>query len=377
MISAQRIEWNGMESLEFDLITCLSFDSDNGNTPSFLNQDGIYTEHYDGRRTIHRAKTNEYFTPTFTFVKEGSGDFTIEEQRRILSWLSIETPGWLNVYHDDSNVLSYRCFGTWEEIELYKLGNGRVVGYVVSFASSHPYAWSRKLIYPEVYATVEEINNNDETNDYLVVSGTKPFTITCDSDEYNKLLYPKVTIVFDEKNIKLPVTTDPQDENYVMIPNVLYSYNNNLYININKGDIEDQGKYSVSSEELDDSTPASEKLLGQHYYFPKDRTVRKVVKGEKVPYVWKTVSIVGAAVEINNTTVSKKAIVSGGALGETVVLDGTNKIISGVKGTVTRIVGDNFNWEWIPLAYGDNNITVTGNCKIKFEWIEPRKVGSL
>ena len=175
MISAQRIEWQGLDSLNFDLITCLSFEDENGNASSFLNQDGIYTEHYDGHRTIYRAKTNEYFNPTFTFLKSDFGDFTMEEQRRVLSWLSSEKPGWLNVYHDDSNVLSYRCFGTWESIELYKLGSGRVVGYVVSFASSHPYAWSHKFTYPEVYNTIEEISANDETNDYLVVSGTETF----------------------------------------------------------------------------------------------------------------------------------------------------------------------------------------------------------
>ena len=58
-------------------------------------------------------------------------------------------------------------------------------------------------------------------------------------------------------------------------------------------------------------------------------------------------------------------------------LDGTNKVISGNNYSKTRIIGDGFNWEWIPFAYGENNLTVMGNCKIKFEWLEPRKVGSM
>ena len=79
----------------------------------------------------------------------------------------------------------------------------------------------------------------------------------------------------------------------------------------------------------------------------------------------------------DGVTTTKEAIIAGGAMDEVVVLDGTNKLISGTKGATARIVGDHFNWEWIPFVYGENNITVSGNCTIKFEWLEPRKVGSL
>ena len=429
MISAQRIEWANLDSREFDLVTCFSFDSDDGNTPSFLNQDGIYTEHYDGHRTVHRAKKNEFFNPTFTLIKDGFGDFTIEEQRKVLSWLSIEKPGWLNVYHDDSNVVSYRCFGTWESIELYKLGNGRVVGYVVSFASSHAHAWSHKFVYPDHRTSMEEISDNDETNDYLTVSESQTFTITCDTDEYNKPLYPKVTVVFKGKNKYFSIDVNPLKElTYSMVPNVIYSWfeeyrratgeengkeyysdmagtkanpqpteptqiangeyyikvdQTHLYVNLNG--IEHNGRYAVKVVSANTTADAST-MDYKYYYFPNEdmikTTVSQIIDGQ-LKYSWEPVAKIGMAVKISNTYISdgvsttKEAIIAGGTMDETIVLDGTNKIISGAKGVSTRIIGDHFNWEWIPLVYGENTITVSGNCTIKFEWIEPRKVGSL
>ena len=70
MISAHRLFLNGFSTEDFDVIPYLSFDGDDGATPSYLNQDGVYTEHYDGHRTIHRAKYNEVLTPRFTLIKK-------------------------------------------------------------------------------------------------------------------------------------------------------------------------------------------------------------------------------------------------------------------------------------------------------------------
>lgn len=390
MIDAHKIVYNNLSSEEFDVTLHLSFDSDNGATSSFLNREGVYTEHYDGHRTIHRAKYNEALTPRFTLIKNDYGDFDATENRRILSWLTTsEKPGWLEVYKDDSNVVEWRIFGCVTSVEQYKLGNGRIVGYEFEVESSHPYAWSRKFVYPEVYEGIEEINTNDETNDYLTVSGTKSFTITCNTDEYNRPLYPKVTITFSGKNEYFPISVNPIEENtYNMVPNVVYSWVDkeniqHLYVNLNG--VEDNGRYSIQAL-LGSPEPNGTFTDYDYYYFVDDGYIKKLTSttnNDVASYSWKPVAKVGMAVRISNTYTSngtvftKEAIVAGGTLDETIILDGTNKIISGAKGATTRIIGDNFNFEWIPFVYGDNNITVDGNCTIKFEWLEPRKVGSL
>ena len=426
MISAHRLIFNGFSTEDFDVIPYLSFDSADGATPTFLSAKGVYTEHYDGHRTIHRAKYNEAFTPRFTLIKKDESDFDATENRKILSWLTAsDKPGFLEVYKDDSNVLEWKVFGCITTVEQYKLGNGRIIGYEFEIESSHPYAWSRKFTYPEVYSNTEEIGNNDETNDYLTVSGDKTFTITCNTDEYNKPLYPKVTINFKGKNEYFPIDVNPLEEKtYPMVPNVIYSWleeyrkateykegtiyysdkngtkaspqpastaeiiggnyyiyvhQQHLYVNLNG--TEDNGRYVIQklgSNEINQDNPPTD-----YAYYLIGGYINKLSIDEKKVYVWKPVVKIGMAVKINNTytfngtPITKEAIIAGGTMDETIVLDGTNKIISGTKGSTTRIIGDEFNFEWIPFVYGENNITVSGNCTIKFEWLEPRKVGSL
>lgn len=428
MTSPYKIKWAGMSSLDFDVWTELSFDEDSGQTSTFLNRENITTEHYDGKRTIHRSKYQEVLSPTITFIKQDYENFDFDENRKILSWLtSRENPGFLEIFHDDSEVVSYRLFGNWIEIEQYKLGNGRVVGYVATFESTHPYAWSRKFTYPEVHVDIAEISNNNEENDYLTVSGKQSIKITCNSDEYNKLLFPKVTIIFDDGIIYFPVESNPQDAPDKMIPNVIYKWHeeyrkatsyqedfvyysdtkgtladpqpssateignrtyyikvsqDHLYININQGDQSDQGKVEILNTYASE-TPPSNLLAEGYYYFSTDQTVRKIVKDDKNNLLWKIVSHVGAAVKIDNDytlngePVKKEVIIAGGALGETVILNGANKIISSTNNNQLNTIGDDFNWEWPSFVAGDNTLAVTGNCKIKFEWLEPRKVGSL
>ena len=379
MIDAHRLIFNQFSTEDFDVTPHVSFDGDNGATETFLNREGVYTEHYDGHRTIHRAKYNGALTPRFTLVKEDFSDFDEAQNRKILSWLTAsDKPHWLEVYKDDSNVLSWRVFGCITSVEQYKLGNGSVVGYEFEIEGSHPYAFSHKFTYPEVRETFEEVGTNDETNDYLVISEPTTFTITCTSDEYNKVLFPKVTIVFGD-NIYVPIDQDPTILPYEMMPNVIYSFNNNYYINIPesgyKGTIA-----GIFSADISEQT-SNESTVGQYYYYPDGRAIYKSVHNGS-NYVWELVGHVGAGIEIKNDYIlngeekHSKTILVGNTKEEEIVLDGTNNVISSTI-TPFRIIGDDFNWEWLPLAEGTNTISVTGNCKIKFEWIEPRKVGSL
>ena len=387
MIDAHRIVYNNLDSLDLDLTAHLSFDNESGASSSFLNREAISTEVYDGsRQRIHGSKYTDSATPRFTLIKQDFQDFTPEENRRVLSWLtSNDKPSWLEVYQDDSNVLSYKYFCVPTTVEQYKMSNGRVVGYEFEIFSDAPHAWSHKFIYPEVHTTTEELSNNDETNDYLQVYGTKDFTITCNTDEYNKLIYPKVTITFKGENEYFPTDVNPLEDNtYPMVPNVIYLWEDengveHLYVSLNG--VEDNGRYAIQklgSTQISQNNPPTD-----YAYYLIDGYINKLSTDENNTYIWKQIVKVGRAVKISNTytlngtSTTKETIIAGGTMDEVIVLDGANKIISGTKSVSTRIIGDDFKWEWISLAYGENNITVIGNCTIKFEWIEPRKVGSL
>ena len=363
MISAHRLIFNGFSTEDFDLVPYLSFDEDSGATPTFLSAEGVYTEHYDGHRTIHRAKYNEAFTPRFTLIKKDESDFDATENRKILSWITAsEKPGFLEVYKDDSNVLEWQIFGCITSVEQYKLGNGRIVGYEFEMESSHPYAWSRKM------EITKEINI------------PTPLTITNNSDEYLKPIYPTVTIKFSDTNIYLPIVDDPMSNNYVMIPNVIYKWNDGYYINL----VSEGQKIKLPDPAISmEGTIASGDSLDKYYYFIQDGVIAKGIKTNDNKYAWQIITEVGVAIQIENKTMGISTIVTGAAIGETIILDGANKVISSyikVNGALvqnTKIIGNHFNWKWLPLSYGENNIVVTGNCEIKIEWLEPRKVGNL
>lgn len=376
MINAHRLIFNGFSTEDFDVTPHLSFGGDSGATPSFLNREGVYTEHYDGHRTIHRSKFNEALTPRFTLIKNDFSDFDAAENRKVLSWLTAsDKPGWLEVYEDDSNVLSWRVFGCITSVEQYKLGNGRVVGYEFEIESTHPYAWSRLLRYPA------DPDNLEEIADYLQISEPTTFTITCNSDEYNKLLYPKVTIQFNDTSLYVTVNDNPTVDAYKMMPNVIYIYDKKYYVSIdgNKHQISSVFSGSVKDQTSDENT------VNKYYYCSSDKTIYKSIvinEEDSARYDWESIAKVGAGVQIENSytlngeTKHNKTTVIGGTLNEEIVFDGANKILSSSVEPM-RIIGDDFNWVWPAFSAGENTFTITGNCKVKFEWIEPRKVGSL
>lgn len=181
MISPHRIKYRGIESAELnilDLIMCVAFDSDNGETSTFLSREAVASETYDGRyKKVHGYKYSESFSPKFTFMKKDFGNFTIEEVRQVIKWLtSTDTTALLDVYYDDSNVVSWSAIGGWTEISTYKLANNRTVGIVATFEAVTPYALS------DLYTVTKTITAVDNK-----------ITINIDTDD-NKPVYPRIII---------------------------------------------------------------------------------------------------------------------------------------------------------------------------------------
>lgn len=273
MVSPHRIRYSGIFSNELnipDLITCVAFDSDSGEVNSFLSREAVASESYDGRyKRIHNMKYTETFSPKFTFTKSNFGDFSQDEVRATLKWLTQkDTTALLEVYYDDSNVVSWASIGGFVELSLRKLANNRTVAITATWDSISPFAMS------DLYTVTKTITEADNK-----------ITINIDTDD-NKPVYPRVTIQTNGNNIKF----------------------------INKHTDFFNASKSYNSLEL-----------------------------------------------TNN------------ASDETVTIDGANKII---KTSLTRrIFGDDFNWVWLELYDGKNEITVDRNCDVKLEWREVRKVG--
>lgn len=319
MISPYKIGWAGYTSIDMDTYTGLSFDSDNGNTNSFLNREAIVSESYNGAfKRAHAYRWSETLSPTITFIKENYGDFSPEENRKILKWLTgNQGTGVLSIYSDDSEAIEYELIGNFTTVEQYKLANGRIVGYVATFESVNPYALSPVRMVTKTVDTPLE------------------FTINIETDEPQSAIYPKITITEGNSFVvradellgsRFIVNAGPPDD---YVPGTVYAYNNKWWYVDGSG----------------------------------------VMRGESVKPEWSTTSVV-----IENLTTGTKSRVAMNIPGEIITIDGANKIISSNRAT-NRVFGNDFNWKWLPLVEGENKIKVIGNCAMTIEYREIIKVG--
>lgn len=191
MVSPQKIKYNNIFSDvglgTLDVILDVAFDSDNGAMSSYLNRSAVASESYDGRyKNTTRYKFDELFSPQFTMVKKDFSDFTQEESRKVLKYLtSTDKPALLEVYYDGaSNIVDWACIGGFVSIETYKIANNRTVGIIAKFEAITPYAMS------DLYTVTKTITSADNK-----------ITINIDTDD-NKPVYPRVTIQANNASIK-------------------------------------------------------------------------------------------------------------------------------------------------------------------------------
>lgn len=454
MISPKKITFNNKSNEDFNLICDLCFEGgDSGETSSFLSRKAVTTETYNGVfRRSYGMKYDEVLAPQFTLMKRNFEDFTFEEQRAVLSWLTGKhTASYMDIYMTDDDVVNnnptYCLLGGITEIETYKLGNNRTVGIVFTFENLYPYALSPlKVIHPER------------------INGTATYVLPCESDEIEAMVYPKITIKqADSLEISTGSTGEPSSANLInnaiyqntsgdkyfiynflgstpkkidgyLISKELYSpssvyegkcyyltdkkeivvcvkddYDNYHWVPLAKNvggatrisiaynmpeisemltpyDMEENTiykdtpnnkyyfKYHNSVQELyiENSLPTADgNTVDKFYYNKANRVIYKGITFDGVftkqeYYSW---SIIAYDVKFEPST---DVIIRNNSQGETIVIDGANKIISTSS---SRVVGDNFSWNWLALRRGENTIEVTGNCEISFEWRNPIKIG--
>ena len=350
MISVKKIIYKDKSSEDFnnlDLICNLAFDSDDGGTDSWLNREAVASETYRGEfKRVHNYKYTDTLSPQFTFIKKDFSDFTLEGQRTVLAWLtSNNTASYLSVYYgncnSDSAELAYELLGGFTEIELYKMGNGRVVGIVATFESVAPYAFSpvASKEYTHIGHYTESIHNN--------LCPFK-FEIYCNTDEPSSYIYPKVTILQGSVAIGL--------ENGIVTKNDI--------------DISDGFKDDIISDTIYYE-------YSNNKFYIKTSKDNKLVSGIGAPNTYPEYDTLKSSIIIKNETIGTKTQIINIPKGEQIIIDGANQIITTLTNE-NRIYADDFNWQWFPLQEGKNQISIIGHVSsIKFEWREPMKVGEV
>lgn len=327
MVNPHRIRYNNIVSNELnipDLIMCMAMDSDNGETPSFLNREGVSSESHDGRyKRIHQFKYTDTFSPKFTFMKSDFGDFSMEDVRSVMKWItSKDTASLLEVYYDDSNVVSFASIGGFIEPQLYKITNNRTIAITAVWDSISPFALS------DLYTVTKIISSATDNK----------ITIDIDTDD-NKPVYPRITIKHKGAVVNIPEGTTLNALSD-MVENTIY-FNGTTYY----------WKTAPSTDEI---------------YFNKSTTKP---------------NIESTSIRLRNThtdffNVSKtlnSVVVKNNTNTEEIVLDGANKIVS--SNSERRIFGDDFNLVWLELYDGENTIAIEGNCEITLEWRTAIKCG--
>lgn len=377
MVSPQKIRYNNIFSDiglgTLDIIFDVAFESDNGAMSSYLNRSAVASESYDGRyKNTHRYKYDELFSPQFTIVKKDFSNFTQEEVRRILKYLtSTDKPALLEVYYDgDSNIVDWACIGGWISIELYKIANSRTVGIVAQFEAITPYAMS------DVYTVTKKIE--DATNNTVVIN--------IDTDD-NKPVYPRITVQHHGAIVRIPNNKTFTDlfsmtdyvEKTAYFNGTTYYWKADESALVSGTTEPDYGWPKVTRNNTYKITDEIQKET--IYYYTSDQKYRWIE-----PYTFKLSTsdpnLATTSVKITNQHYDffgqrsrpVNMVVKNNTTTEKIVVDGANQVISSTN--TRRIFGDDFeNWKWLPLYDGKNEITIEGNCTVTFEYREIRKLG--
>lgn len=368
MVSPHHIKYAGISSNELnilELITCVAIEGDSGESNSFLSRSAVQSESHDGRyKPTARYKFDEVLAPKFTFMKKDFSDFSMDDVRRLLKYLtSKDTTALLEVYYDDSNAAAWCAIGGWTEINLHKLANNRTIGVTAVFSAVHPFALS------DLYTTTKIITETDNK-----------ITIDIDTDD-NKAVYPRITITEKGSVLKIPTgaTLNALSD---MVENTAY-FNGTTYYwksaeltsgttkpNYNWEVVEVDGDYT-DKDTIEKDKIYHYKKSGRYYwidpYFFHSSTTNPNLSTTSVKFMNTHTDI------FNQSDVLDPTIIKNNNTTEVVVLDGTNQIVS--SNSVRRIFGDDFNWHWLELHDGKNEIVVDGNCEVTLEWREVRKIG--
>lgn len=146
------------------------FDGDNGEIDTSLGMEPIYSESFDGaRRLDYGAKFNSVAQPRVSVIKEDGTDFTTEEVRNVLKWMTgsrknsyLELCEWN--YEDETWSSYLRFLGRATAVYQQKL-DARTVGLIFEFTTVSPFAYSPlQLIDQDISGdtTIQTLHQSDD-----------------------------------------------------------------------------------------------------------------------------------------------------------------------------------------------------------------------
>lgn len=178
----------GVNSLTNHNLMVAHFEPDNGEMDAFLGMEPIYTESYDGTRRIdYGAKFNSVATIKITMIKRDHSDFTENDVRKYLKWLTgARTNSYLELIVGEEVKCSFlgRVTGMYQQ----KM-DARTVGLSIEFSSVSPWAYSavqrvqESVISTQIPTAIKLKNPSDDLYTYVYTK----LTIKNENGQFLKL----------------------------------------------------------------------------------------------------------------------------------------------------------------------------------------------
>ena len=154
------------------MIAHFADNADSGETDTFLTTSAVYSDSYDGtRKKIYGARYDAVAEVQITVIKQDGTDFGIDDNRKILRWLTGSRQAtWMDFYIGDE--VKYRLLGRVKSVSQYKM-DARIPGLILTFESVSPYG----------YSSLQTVTMSVPANK----------TIECDSDELHSYVQMNTT----------------------------------------------------------------------------------------------------------------------------------------------------------------------------------------
>lgn len=172
---AYYFKYRNQTNKDFDLITSVSFDAGFDQIGTATAVEAVTSDKYDGSRIDYGSRYTEQVELQITMVKKDYTDFTREDKREALRWLSAnKEASWLQLYDDEGGEI-IEFFGRFTSVE-EKTADSRTIGMIAVFTSPFPYGFS----------PLREINQT--------FIGSEIVRIMNDTDAIDEYVYPYFTI---------------------------------------------------------------------------------------------------------------------------------------------------------------------------------------
>ncbi len=198
---------------DFGLIVSHLDGGDSGETETFLQMDPVFTDNYLGTRRIdYGAKYSSVAVFNITLIKQSGGDFSVQEIRDCLKWLTGAQSN-SNLELKVNDEVKYFFTGRFTNASHYKM-DARTIGLILEFTSIAPWAYSA----PQIV----EYNASSEES----------LSIDCKTDDLYSYVYMKTTYAnssSDSVVIKNIMTGDETKINN-LVANEVVTLDNNMTI---------------------------------------------------------------------------------------------------------------------------------------------------